>query len=567
MSGERPLHLVLMWHMHQPDYRRPGPDKAREFALPWTYLHGIKDYCDMAAHLERHPGVRCVVNLVPVLLDQLDDYADQFASRTPRDALLRWLLHPDPGMLPLAERRQLLEACFRNDHRNMLEPFPQYKHLHQLYRQVLEQGEGALAYLSGDFYSDLLTWYHLAWCGETERRRQPLLAKLFSQGSGFGLAERQALFDGMGSVIAGLLPRYRALAERGQVELSATPYAHPLAPLLLDLGCAREALPDTVLPAAPVYPGGRTRVLAHIDRARTTHAARFGSAPAGLWPAEGAVSTEFLRLLGDTGCRWTASSEAVLAHSLKRAGTDPGPKESWLYRPYRLGGKGPLMFFRDERLSDLIGFEYARWHGADASAHFIAELERIAAAAPADSEPVVSVILDGENAWETYPYNGYYFFDHLYELLARHPYIRTTTYSELLAGERRPATLDKLVAGSWVYGTLSTWIGNPDKNRAWDLLCAAKQSYDLLLAGGRLAEEDLRAAEAWLTSCESSDWFWWLGDYNPGDAVASFEQLFRANLAGLYRQLGLAPPPHLSEPIGAGTGAPELGGTMRRANA
>jgi alpha-amylase/alpha-mannosidase (GH57 family) len=223
------------------------------------------------------------------------------------------------------------------------------------------------------------------------------------------------------------------------------------------------------------------------------------------------------------------------------------------------------LFFRDDRLSDLIGFEYSKWHGQDAARHFMGELEAIMQAAPADETPLVCVMLDGENAWEYYPYNAWYFFEDLYAALSAHPQIRTTTLSAGRAGHA-PGTqaLPPVVAGSWVYGTFSTWIGEADKNRAWDLLAGAKQSYDLIYE--RLQADPARAAkaEALLTRLEGSDWFWWLGDYNPSDAVANFESLFRRNLVALYDTLGLTPPPQLAQSLGRGGGAPESGGTMRR---
>jgi alpha-amylase/alpha-mannosidase (GH57 family) len=559
----RRLDLVFLWHMHQPDYR---DHTSGEHVLPWVYLHGLKDYTDMADHLERHPRIKSVVNFVPVLLDQLEDYCAQFRSGSFRDPLLRLLAAQDLTNIPPADRRLLLEACFRSNHHTMLAPFPRYKRLHDLYADLSREGEYALAYLSGDYFADLVTWYHLAWTGETERRRQPLIAELMSRGEGYRYTERRALLDLIGATLQQLVPRYRALQDRGQVELSATPETHPLAPLLLDFGVARETLPEAPLPLSAAYPGGRNRVAAHIEAARSTHAQRFGQPPAGMWPAEGALSRSFVQQLSAHGCRWLASGEGVLRNTLQRSGTsDHRPA----YHPWQLAeAPGTALFFRDERLSDLIGFEYGKWHGRDAAQHLVGQLEAILAQSPPGENPVVSIILDGENAWEHYPYNGYFFFEDLYSLLENHPTIRTTTYGEILS--RPPAevpaaaTLPGLVAGSWVYGTLSTWIGDAEKNRAWDLLCAAKQSYDLVLASGRLTADETAAAEKQLAICESSDWFWWFGDYNPSQAVASFDQLYRRNLANLYHLLKLPPPSQLYVPISRGSDS-AAGGTMRRA--
>jgi alpha-amylase/alpha-mannosidase (GH57 family) len=506
-----------------------------------------------------------VVNFVPVLLDQIDDYCQQIDTGNYRDPLLRLLVEPDLDHIGMADRRLLLETCFRSNHTTMLAPFPHYLRLHKLHGQIVREGEGALAYLSGAYYADLVTWYFLAWSGETERRRQPLLADLMTKGQGYGLDDRKQLMAWVCDTLKKIVPRYRALAERGQIELSATPHTHPLGPLLLDFAVAQESQPEAPLPQSIGYPGGRSRLEAHIENAKSSHAERFGAPPTGMWPAEGAVSTALAGLFAQHGNRWLASGEGVLRNSLLSAKL---PAERAAYRPWQLAdAPGLTLFFRDERLSDLLGFEYAKWHGRDAARHFVGQLELIMSQAPAGETPVVGVVLDGENAWEHYPYNAYYFFDDLYTLLEQHPSIRTTTYGEIVGRQSPPPAgmLPRLTAGSWVYGTLSTWIGDADKNRAWDLLCEAKHSYDIVMASGRLDAGETAAAQAQLAVCESSDWFWWFGDYNPAPAVASFDQLYRHNLANLYRLLKLTPPADLALPISAGSTVATEDGTMRRA--
>ena len=560
-----PLDLVFLWHMHQPDYR----DRASgEFRRPWVYLHALKDYTDMVAHLEGHPKVKAVVNFVPVLIEQIEDYLDQFAKGEFRDPLLRLLACETHEGLDSATRRWLVATCFPENHVRMVAPFPRYQRLHELYRQVLAQGDGELRYLSGGFFSDLVTWYHLVWTGETERRRQPLLAELMSRGEHFSLSDRRRLLSLLGETLKTLLPRYRALAERGQVELSTTPYTHPLAPLLLDFASARETQPDIALPRAPVYPGGASRVGTQIAEARTCHTRFFGAPPRGLWPAEGAVSTALLKAVAAAGFSWTASSETVLVQSLRAAGSERAARGDYLYQPWELSGlPGVAMFFRDERLSDLIGFEYSRWHGRDAAAHFLEGLSRIRAELPEGVRGVVTVALDGENAWEYYPYNAHYFFEDLYALLEASEDHCCTTFSAFLEGPGAAAqTLPELCAGSWVYGNFSTWVGDSAKNRAWDLLCEAKQAYDLVIDSGRLDAAQRQLAGRQLAVCEGSDWFWWFGDYNPREAVASFDELFRANLAELYRLLGLPAPAQLAQALALGGGHPEGGGAMRRAH-
>ncbi len=569
---KKSVDLVFLWHMHQPDYRDYS---SGDFVLPWTYLHAIKDYTDMAYHLERHPKVRAVVNFVPILLEQLEDYVDQFATGRLRDPLLRMLAHEDSCDLSPEERQLILNDCFRSNHSKMIAPFPAYKRLFELFNRLQADGETALSYLSGQYMADLLTWYHLTWCGESVRREHPLVVRLMSKAEGFSLDDRQQLLALIGNLISGIIPRYRKLAESGQIEISATPYYHPLAPLLIDFECAKEAMPDAPMPHAVRYSAGKQRVVSHISKAKQSHAARFGREPTGMWPAEGSISTSMLEVMAEEGFHWAASGEGVLVNSLLRQShSGVSDRTQYLYRPYRLekGAEGLTCFFRDDHLSDLIGFEYSHWHGQDAAIHFVEQIEAIARNATDGEIPIVSIILDGENAWEYYPYNGFYFLDELYAALETHPEIHTTTYSDYLkfsptrSDSAQVHNLPGIVAGSWVYGDFSTWIGSKDKNHAWDLLCAAKQSYDLVMASERLSEEEQVAAEKQLCSCESSDWFWWFGDYNPSHAVVSFDRLFRHNLTELYHLLKLPAPHNLSEPISQGSvGETESGGAMRRA--
>jgi alpha-amylase/alpha-mannosidase (GH57 family) len=567
----KPLSLVLLWHMHQPDYR---DHETGEFMLPWVYLHAIKDYTDMAHHLERHPRVKAIVNFVPILLDQLEDYAQQFAQKKIRDPLLRLLATPDLNLITVSERLRILHSCFQSNHMTMQKPYPAYQHLHDLYDMLKEHGDMDLIYVSGQYLADLLTWYHLAWTGESVRRNHEIVVQLMTQGRNFSYADRMQLFSLIGELIQKLIPRYRELAASGQIELSTTPHFHPLAPLLIDFSAACDSLPDATLPASPAYPGGRERIMFHLKSAMSSHKQRFKVQPTGVWPAEGGISKALLNILMELGCQWSASGEGVLVNSLHKSYPDQSlpDRNHYLYRPYRVSDEkdGILCFFRDDKLSDMIGFEYSKWFGRDAAENFVHMLEKIHHEVQSIPYPVVSVILDGENAWESYPYNGYYFLNDLYELLGNHSFIQATTYRDYIGNlvytQTEIKTLPALSAGSWVYGTFSTWISDHDKNLAWDLLCAAKQSYDLVMKSGRLTEEERSLAEQQLASCESSDWFWWFGDYNSPQAVASFDQLFRRNLSNLYHLLKLPIPATVLEPISRGGRYTEVIETMRRSS-
>jgi len=561
MSDETRLKVVLCWHMHQPQYRDLVSGTPH---LPWTYLHTIKDYVDMAAHLEAVPAARAVINFAPLLLEQIDDYARQvdgfLTNSLPiRDSLLAALVSP---AMPLSddERMTLIKDCLRANEARVINRYPAYRRLADMAAWVLPHRE-AMRYLSNQFLADLLMWYHLAWLGETVRRNDMRVKRMLEKSSGYTLHDRRELLIVISELLSGVISRYAHLASRGQVELSVTPYAHPILPLLLDFRSALDAMPKAPLPLLQQYPGGEERVRWHIREGIETFRRYFGFVPAGCWPSEGAVSTASLKLLGEAGFRWAASGESVLHNSLVQSGSeDNGAKDDWLYRAYSVADSGVNCFFRDDGLSDLIGFNYATWHADDAVSNLLHHLEEIAQRCHDHSEHVVSIIMDGENAWEHYPENAYYFLHALYRRLSDHPKIELTTFSECL--KTVPAkSLPTLTAGSWVYGTLSTWIGEPDKNRGWDMLGDAKRAFDAVAS--RLSSAQLERATRQLAVCEGSDWFWWFGGDNPAETVSDFERLFRQHLTNLYQLIAAEPPEYLSQVFTHGGGAPMLGGTMR----
>lgn len=554
------LLINIYWHMHQPDYR---DSITGEYVLPWTYLHAIKDYSDMAHHLEANVKARVTFNFVPILLDQLEDYVAQFKAGVIKDPLLQMLGADDLDHVSPENCELIVDSCFKSHHDKMLSPYSEYQRLYHLY-QVASQGgdEHNLQYFSAQYKADLLVWYHLAWMGESIKRSNKFVQSLIGKGSHFSVLDRQTLFKLVGEIIANLIPRYKKLQQKGQIEISSTPHHHPILPLLLDFNSTLDAMPGAVLPLAPLYVGGGARAISHVQHAQASHERRFGEKPVGMWPAEGSVSKEALLLLAKQGVKWAASGETVLANSLAKS----NPKKTlashpdYLYKPYKVsdGVDKIVCFFRDDRLSDKIGFEYSKIHSSDAVRDFISDLEQVRTSFQDHENPVVSVILDGENAWEYYPYNGYYFLTELYQALVNHPNIEMVTQSEVLQAINAPSkspykvfcgNLPEIAAGSWVYGTFSTWIGSTDKNRGWDLLCEAKLAYDQVLRSDVLTAEEAKLCEDQLAVCEGSDWFWWLGDYNSAASISSFDQLYRRNLSNLYVLLKLPVPHHLSLPI------------------
>ncbi|WP_273151780.1 glycoside hydrolase family 57 protein [Methylophaga thiooxydans] len=554
------LKLVLCWHMHQPQYSEP---MGGMYQLPWTYLHAIKDYVDMAWHLENVPGAKAVVNFAPTLLEQLADYDEQLKGRFKGTGRLKdpLLIALDSPVQPVhvEERKTLIMACLRANDEKLIQPFPHFSRLVEMARWSLEEPE-RLNYLNDQFMIDILVWYHLVWMAESVRRGDVRIQALMKKGRLFNFHDRRQLMIVIGELLHDLIPRYRRLAETGRVELSVTPYAHPIVPLLLDINSTHEAMPGAALPEITNYPGGEERAHWHMEEGLRVFESFFGFRPKGCWPSEGAVSEATLKLIAQHGFEWAATGENVLRNSLKLSGLEGAS----IHKPYKLPGASPACFYRDDGLSDMIGFTYTKWGADDAVNDFIHHLLNIKKNTEGDHDRVVSVILDGENAWEYYSYNGYYFLQSLYKRLQDHPEIELTTFTETLHNGVLPAKLPKMMGGSWVFGTYSTWIGDPDKNRGWDLLSEAKQTFDKVMATQSFDTETKQALERQLAICEGSDWFWWFGDYNSADSVSDFERLYRLHLSNLYQMLGEEIPQRLSEVVSQGGGGIEQAGTMRR---
>ena len=536
------MRVVLLWHMHQPEYRVDG-----RFVRPWVYLHALSGYSDMAARLEESPAMRAVVNFTPVLVDQLEDY-DRRLQRWRQDGapvgdpLLDALIEP-PAAGPA--RACAVRACL---------PAPASPRLsrHPRYRALVESASGhdPATWPDADF-ADLLVWLHLAWLGDPVRRRDARAAGLVERGAGFDREARHSLVGLVADTVARVLPRWRSLAGSGRVELSTSPCYHPLAPLLLDFGSARDRAPAVALPPVP-YPGGAERLRWQLREGRGCFEAALGGPATGCWPPEAALSQAALREIAAAGFSWTASSRSVLDATLDHHGiADRDP-----YRLFRDPQSGLCCAFRDDGLSDRIGFEYQHWQPADAVADFLRNLEAIAAG---PGRELALIALDGENPWEYFGDDGAAFLAGLYGALSGHARLRPATMQDCVRELRATATpLPPLRAGSWVHGELLTWVGHPEKNRAWEWLIEAKRRFDAHGAADA-------ALERLLGACEGSDWFWWPGVHNPSASVAQFDELYRLHLAALYRALGAPPPEALSRPFATGVGHEvAAGGTMQR---
>jgi len=525
------IYLCLLWHMHQPFYKDLISGR---YKMPWTRLHALKDYLGMVCILEEFPEIRQTFNLVPSLLVQIEDYAAGQAA----DPFLECALKPAEN-LSEQEREFILAHFFQATHR-LIYRFPRYGELYEAWRAADRDPRRAARLFGVTSLRDLQVLSQLAWFDEQWLSGDAEIRQLVEKGREFSLEDQALLGRKQLELLRRVLPAYRDFSARGQIEISTTPFYHPILPLLCDSDIARQADPGLTLPTRFRYPEDAR---AQLERARAFMEGRFGRPPAGLWPSEGSVSDEALAIAAETGFQWAASDNGVLARTLGRAGIEE------TYRPYlwRQSGRQMRLLFRDRFLSDLIGFVYSRMGAAEAARDFLERVrENCRPLLAGGRDAVVTVILDGENAWEYYDRNGRPFLRELYRRLSEDSLIRAVTVSQALE-QAEPAVLEHIFPGSWINANFNIWIGHPEDNQAWEYLLRARQTYQERAPA--VAETARRLAYEEVLIAEGSDWCWWYGPEHDSANRPEFDELYRAHLTNVYRALDLAPPEELSRPI------------------
>lgn len=525
------LYVSILWHMHQPPYRDPD---SSEPLLPWVRLHALREYHDMARLLDRNDRMRCTFNFVPSLLQQLDEIVsggivDRYAAVTRKPT----------AELTVPERRFVAQELFSVHREANILPYPRYRELLSL-REVAPTNSDPAEWFQEQELRDLQVWYDLAWSGD-ELRDDPVVRDLIDKGRGFTERDKARLAERHQALLGSILPLYAKLGADKRIELSASAYYHPILPLLMHTGAATEADGATPLPRETFsFPGDAEL---QIQRGLGSFEEHFGARPSGMWPPEGSVSTDAVSLLGRNGVRWIATDESILRKSL-----GPNPfRADELCRPWRHAGVN--MFFRDHGLSDRIGFVYSQWPIDRAVDDFVQHLDSIRSATTIP-HPVVTIALDGENAWEYYREGGMRFLSALYERLCDTPFLEPITFSEYLDRHGdQVADLPVLRAGSWIDGNFRTWIGDPSKNKAWDYLTRTRRAAEAVLASGELSADAREDLIDTLLRAEASDWFWWLGEGHTSLHDWEFEQLFLRLLKRAWRVAGLTPPAELDRGI------------------
>ncbi|MEN3037897.1 MAG: glycoside hydrolase family 57 protein [Candidatus Kryptonium sp.] len=538
-----PIRVAFLWHMHQPYYKEDG-----EYLLPWVRFHGIKDYWDMVRILDDYPKIKQNFNLAPSLIVQILDYVNNKAE----DKILK-LTKKKPQDLSEDDKFEILKNFFIANFERMIKPYPRYLELFNKrggFSYTAEKFEEVCSTFSEQDWLDLQVWYNLVWVGEYSKYDDPF-KKFFEKGRDFTEQEKHILIEGHYQILSRIIPKYVEAQQRGQIEVSISPFYHPILPLLCDTSVAKISNPDIKLPAKKfTHPEDAD---AQIKKGIELYIQIFGEKPKGMWPSEGSISEDVLNLAAENKIKWIASDEEVLIKSLMENNNIDRIK---IYKPYsyKTSFGEVKIVFRDRILSDLIGFVYSSWNPDDSARDLVNRILKIrddiikSEGEEALKNSIVSIILDGENCWEYYQSDGKDFLRTLYWLISNDERIQTVRLNDFLSGANSVA-LGKIFPGSWINANFNIWIGHEEDNRAWDLL---KQARDFLvqeITKGKHSEDKIKKAWEEIYIAEGSDWCWWFGDEHITAQADEFDQLFRKHLIRIYELFGAEPPVELYHPI------------------
>ena len=504
------IHLVLLWHMHQSQYRDP---EAGCYVLPWTRFHALKDYYGMVEMLREFPKFHATFNVVPTLGIQLEEYASGKFNEP-------WfsLAFKNADELTREDKAEILSRAFQVNHEHLMSRWPRFVELYEWSRPA--GGAQALVSFTPRDWRDLQLLSQLAWMEESWFQKDEVTCRLANKSKDYSEQDKSALKERQQELLRMVLPAYREAASRGQIEISTTPFYHPILPLICDSDIARVANPSTPLPRRAFR---RPEDAAEqLQLARQYHEKTFGAKPAGLWPSEGSVSDQALSIAAQEDFQWFGTDEGVLGRTLNvgffRDSNGLPANADRLYKPLRLqaGDKSITGLFRDHHLSDLIGFVYSRMEAKAGAADLHARLRLLGERVSGNQPLTVCLFLDGENAWEYYPGNGREFLREFYRRIESDQDFRPLTASEGIAAAGEIPTAAGIFPASWINANFDVWIGHGEDVAAWELLWDARDAYaraaEAFQKGRTGAPTDaaLKKARESLLAAEGSDWCWCL---------------------------------------------------------
>ena len=531
--------------MHQPYYKDLV---TGEYRLPWVRMHALKDYYGMVKLLEEFPGLHQTFNLVPSLMVQVQDYV----SGAARDPFLDAASRPAAEM-GLNEKTFALRYLFQANVDNLIARYPRYRQLWQEFHTRLQDVPAAAQRIRNNDLTDLQVLSQIAWMDEFFLDDSDI-RELIEKGRDYTQDDQQLVVAKEKEFLGRVLPAYSEAAQSGAIEISTSPFYHPILPLVCDTNIGAVSHGGLPLPAQRFSHPEDARE--QIERGLKLHEQVFGVRPRGMWPSEGSVSNQALEIAHELGLNWVGTDEGVLGRSIgvpfhrSNGVTLDAAGAGQLYRIFRWeqGESAMHMVFRDHSFSDLIGFVYSGMPAREAAEDFIHRIKESAAPLLRQGRnAVVPVILDGENAWEYYPQSGREFLRRMYDAIQKDPAIEALTVSEAIERETAPQKLASIFPGSWINANFDIWIGAPEDNIAWDHLSAARRFF--AENAGQATPEQKQLAHEELLIAEGSDWNWWYGPEHHSDNDREFDELYRKHLSNVYLALGAAPPDILAQPI------------------
>ena len=546
------LRVVVLWHQHQPFYKDLVTGQYR---LPWTRLHALKDYYGMVKLLDEFPQVHQTFNLVPALIAQIQDYV----SGEAQDPFLQVAAKPAKD-LTREERQFALQYLFQANPVNVIGRYPRYRELWERFHLAGGSPGRAEKYFQAQDFTDLQVLSQIGWFDEYFLAEKDV-AELIRKGRNYTLEDQRFVIARERDLLARVLPVHVEAAKKGRIEISTSPFYHPILPLVCDTQMGAISSPGLALPQNRFRHPEDARE--QLQRGLNLHEEVFGMRPRGVWPSEGSVSEEALAIAHQLGVQWMATDEGVLIRSLgasfSRDGYGHLDSESArrLYTIYRYenGNTRMNLLFRDHALSDLIGFVYSGMPPREAAINLIHKIKEAAQPIVANGhDAVLSIILDGENAWEYYPQSGREFLRRFYEALQSDPEIEAVTVTEAIARHKNVSPLKSLVPGSWIGANFNVWIGAPEDNKAWDYLFHARNFYAQMSPDATEKQRKLALEE--ILIAEGSDWNWWYGPEHHSANDRDFDELYRKHLSNVYQALGGTPPDYLAQPISGGVARP-----------
>ena len=562
------LNLAIIFHQHQPYYKNK---LTGMYEMPWVRVHAMTEYVDSPGILA-DTGTKVTYNLVPSFIEQLVDYNVNEALDVHTDIAKRsW----QQGGYPNATELELHTMQFQSFWNsgwiyNVSQSDTKLSWLYPSSSKYKELYDATLHNLKPDTIMDddllppqdfldlQVLWYLYQFSpdyvlGEYNiSHRDQKLIDLFMQNGNYNLSDLQYVIDAQHDHMGNVLPMYSELAREGQVELTTTPYYHPIMPLLMMDGWTME---DGIRVNKEAWPED---VQNHLITGMNLFEDQLGFRPTGMWPSEEAVSPAMVEPVSDVGIQWMVTDEEILKKSTDVNGEFIDVDDaSNLATPWTVTGEDGgevAVVFRDRVISDRIAFQYGTMTPEAAVSDFIAYLDDIRQqlldAGEDPSEHLLTVALDGEN-WMfmsefQYQDNARPFMAEWYSRLASHPTIVTTTPSEFLEKDTNLPEIENIGTGSWIDGTLRTWAGEEEESLAWQRLVEARQQ---LVAFEEENPDDPGLNAAWesLYIAEGSDWYWWYGLDQDSGYDENWDVLFKVHLSNIYRAVNLELPPYLQE--------------------